>query len=284
MKPQQALASWALRWAGLLGVSAAATGANPYGWSLFGYIWALSHKTAMNAHIHELMPPDPSRPLMQLAIGLAIVLGLLCIWAWRRGLHLPGTALLHVALFAVMTSQALRIIVWAGLAYVVAAAPLIQALWNSYRRPVGHPLARRAQMAVVAALVLAIAAPASAWLQAPVRVADCGASRDAIQRLDHLLAPDAHWFSSERVGSCTALVAPARRVFIDTRFDFYPEAFVLDWFKAYQYTDGWRALFDRWHIDYVLLANGAPLVSPLSHAPDFTQQRLGNRMLLFSRR
>ncbi|GEM_PF-2364130 len=281
------LAARLIAWAGITTIAVAASGLNPYGWRLYGYIWALSHKSAMNAHIHELMPPSVGQPLVQLAIGLIATLLVLCaLAAWRR-IALPWVALLHVALFTAMTAQAIRMVVWAGLAYVWATAPLIQALADSYRHPAAvparHGVSRRAFGGLIV-LVLLIAGPVSAWSWGAVRVADCGDSAHAIRVLDDTLAPGAHWFSSERVGSCTALVAPGRRVFIDTRFDFYPESFVLAWFNAYQHRQGWQRLFQRWHIDHALLADTAPLVRALDRDEHFTRQRIDDRMLLYSRR
>lgn len=274
-------------WAGFAMIAGAGTGLNPYGWGLYGYIWELSHKSAMNAHIRELMPPDPSQPAIQLAIGLGAALVVLCgLAVWRR-VALPWTALLHVALFTAMTSQAIRMVVWAGLAYVWATAPLVQTLADSYRDPT-RTAARRAPswraLGGLTVLALVIAGPASAWSWGAARVADCGESAHAIEVLDDTLPAEARWFSSERVGSCVALVAPGRRVFIDTRFDFYPESFVLAWFMAYQHRRNWQGLFKRWHIDHALLADTAPLVPVLEQAPNFSRRRIDDRMLLFSRR
>ena len=79
------LAARLVVWAGFAMIAVAATGLNPYGWRLYGYIWELSHKSAMNAHIRELMPPDPSQPAIQLAIGQVVLA--------RRAAHPDARAL-----------------------------------------------------------------------------------------------------------------------------------------------------------------------------------------------
>lgn len=282
------LAVIARRYLVVISAAVAAIGCNPYGWSLFGYIISLSMKTAMNAHIHELMPPDIHNGYMVTGLVLLVVYAGLTLLAWRR---VAWVGLFHVALFTVGTIDALRMVVWAGLFLTLAGPPLVQRVFERYgglARVAGKtPPARLISPALYCGLALLLAVPiatlGSAWTAGPARLDGCAPMAGGIRYLDTHLPPDARWFSSERTGSCTHAYAPERRVFIDTRFDMYPEAFVLDWFFAYQYRQNWRALFEHWHIDAALLYDDAPLVAPLTADPAYKRQRIDANSLLFTR-
>lgn len=270
------------RYGVLFGVAVAATGANPYGWSLYVYIVELSFKTAMNAHIHELQPADLANPYMAAGLALIVVYALLVLSCGRRA---GWAGVCHVALFTVGTADSLRFVVWAGLFYVVAAPPLIQHVLARYRAgptPEACRIRYRRLLSPVLVAAFTVAVFASAATAGPVRLAGCGAQAAAIRHLDERLAENARWFSSERTGSCTHIDAPGRRVFIDTRFDMYPEAFVMNWFRAYQYRKDWQALFAHWHIQAALLGDDAPLTPILSRDPDFSRERAGAGMWLFT--
>ncbi|RJS94003.1 hypothetical protein [Salinisphaera sp. Q1T1-3] len=273
------------RYLGLASAAVLATGCNPYGWSLYRYIVDLSLKTEMNAHIHELMPPRLDNGYMIVGL-LLIALYLVCLIIQRRRIAWAGV--LHVALFTIMTIDALRFVIWAGLFYALAAPPVIAAAlarMSGGRIAATGPTTRPWRYVWLPGLVgaLLITSPGSGATAGPVQMAGCRAMTDGIRYLDHHLPPDAHWFSSEKVGSCTHLVAPKRRVFIDTRFDMYPETFVLAWFRAYQYRDGWQALFERWDIEAALLADNAPLTPVLTDDVHYRRRAVGNHMLLFER-
>lgn len=256
----------------LLIAAVLASGLNPYGWTLYAYIVHLSLETRMNAHIHELMPPRADNAYMQVGAALLGVFALLAL-TYRR--VLSAAEILHVAAFAAAAFTAMRFVIWAGLFYALVAPRLIAyaaGCWSPPRlRAALAPLDGRgprfigiAALCALAVLIITVGAPAATGR---AHLADCAPLRRALVYLDRHYPPGTHWFSSETAGSCARFYTPERRVFIDTRFDMYPEDFVLHWFFAYQHRKHWRALFDRWAIRVVLLARGAPLVDALRGDP-----------------
>ncbi|AWN16296.1 hypothetical protein [Salinisphaera sp. LB1] len=251
-------------------VAVLASGLNPYGWTLYGYIVNLSLETRMNAHIHELMPPRLDNVYMQAGAALVLAFAALTL-VFRR--VLSAAEVMHVAVFTALACTAMRFVVWAGLFYVLiaprlfahAGARLSPSRLRAALAPLGTPLARRATVAglpLLGAAVITLGAPATAG---PAHLAGCAPLQASLRYLDQHYPANTHWFSSEIAGSCARFYTPGRRVFIDTRFDMYPEAFVLHWFRAYQYREHWRALFRHWGIRVVLLPRGAPLVDTLRH-------------------
>lgn len=273
----------------LLGVAVLASGLNPYGWTLYAYIVHLSLETRMNAHIHELMPPRLANIDMQIgALLLVVFAGLALIF--RR--VLSAAELLHVTAFAALAFTAMRFVIWAGLFYALvgprlfdhAATRLAPAALRRALTPLDAPGARRAMVAVlclVGIAVVTLGAPATAG---SARLAGCAPLRESLLYLDRHYPPGTHWFSSETAGSCARFFTPARRVFIDTRFDMYPEPFVMAWFGAYQHRRHWQRLFERWDINVVLLPRGAPLIEPLQRDPAWRLAHRDAGALVFTRR
>lgn len=262
----------------LLTGSAIASLANPYGWHIYSYIIKLSLKQEMNAHIHELMPPDPGNPSVM--VGIALLVLFVIQWA-RRPQNVGTGQALHVLVLALATALSLRFIVWAGLFHALVAPALWRRSGNAPDRPIASipsPV-----MLISIYCVIALIAVIAPLRQAPVRMAGCQPLAAGIRYLDRHYPANTHWFSSETTGSCTRLYAPERRVFIDTRFDMYPQPFVLRWYRAYQHRTGWRQLFLDRHIRIVLLARGAPLRPTLASDPAYRRVWHDNHSVLFER-
>ena len=240
---------------------------NPYGPGIYGYLVGLSLKTSMNRRISELLPPDMGSAPFVLAGGL-LILFLLDLLRGRR--DYAAHEILHLLVFAALAALSLRMVVWAGLFYVLVVPA---GLWRAIRAYPSRLAGIRAALAMLAradrvslpALVFAAFALA-VWivpLERPVRVAHCDDLRPAIRYLDTTYPRDIRWFSDEVAGSCALLHAPDRMVFGDTRFDFYPQDFVLDWFAAIKGRDGWRAFLDDWEVPVALVSTRRPLAAAL---------------------
>lgn len=269
-------------------VAVAASGLNPYGWTLYRYIVDLSLETGMNAHIHELMPPRWDNAYMQVGAVLLLVFAGLAV-VFRR--VLSAAEILHVAAFAMLAVTAMRFVIWAGLFYALVAPRLfhhaairLAPRWLRFGlAPLAAPGGRYVSVTALSVLgvaIITLGAPATAG---PAHLARCAPLRESLQVLDRQYPADTHWFSSETAGSCARFYTPARRVFIDTRFDMYPEDFVLRWFRAYQYREHWRALFRHWRIRVALLPRGAPLVESLRRDPRWRVVHEDRGALIFAR-
>lgn len=278
-RSERAGAAWSV-YAWLAASAFAASLLNPYGWHVYSYIAELSLKRKMNAHIHELMPPDPSNPYVMVGIGL---LALFVVQWLRRPRRIGSGDALQVVVFALATAVSLRFVVWAGVYYALVAP----GLWPNTSAGT-HADASRAQGTLPMLLgyglmLVAVVLVVLPLFYGPVRMADCARHAAGIRYLDRHYPADTHWFASEIVGSCTRLYAPDRRVFIDTRFDMYPEPFVMRWYGAYQHRRHWHWLFDQWQIRVVLLGNGAPLLPALERDPNWVQVWHDSQAHLFQR-
>lgn len=259
----------------LAGAAFAASLINPYGIGIYDYIIALSRQSYLNGLIEELRSPDFHQ--LRFSWFLLLVGGLL-FFLTRTRRALSAGDLLHLLVFTAATLHSARFVVWAVLFYGLVLPRAIHHEWFAALGPqtgrqgaeaTPQPLADGALRAAVAATCILL--PVAFWLA----VADdvdgdwCDPMQPAITAYLAAQRPGDRLFNDPTTGSCLLAQDPGRRVFIDTRFDFYGAPFTRQTMAALNLAPGWRRTLDAWRIDAVVLQRDAPLAQALLVVDDF---------------
>jgi hypothetical protein len=246
------------------GVVLLATLANPWGWRAWAFPLAMTTSRRALAASVDWYPPDFLDPallpallaLPGLALALALprvrppldeglLLGFLMAASLRSARHLPLCLIAGAPLLARLVA--------ASASRAVAARPRLA--------PLGTGLA----VAGLAAGILGVLG----WTRAPDR-------NPFLQELDEVrypveavafmrrARPPAPLFNAYVWAGYELWALPEYRVFIDNRFEVYPQR-VIDDYVAVTYLDaGWEAVLDRWRIRTLLVDRGSPLARALA--------------------
>jgi hypothetical protein len=90
-----------------------------------------------------------------------------------------------------------------------------------------------------------------------------------LRAIAELRRPGDRMFNDDKSGSCILLVDPKAKIFIDTRFDFYGQAFLAEAAYTMSLRVDWRQTFARWDVDSALVTRDWPLAAALDEAADF---------------
>jgi cytochrome b subunit of formate dehydrogenase len=108
----------------------------------------------------------------------------------------------------------------------------------------------------------------------PVKATQFIAQRDI---RDHLFSTDA-WS-----GYLIYKLYPRTRVYLDDRHDFYGDAFIKEYAKAFLGTRQWREPLDRYQVNWVLMPTDSPLSSLLRESRDWRIDYDDGLAMVFSR-
>ncbi|MEU5880326.1 hypothetical protein [Spirillospora sp. NPDC047279] len=243
---------------GLLGFGACVL--NPYGVELVLFPFQLLGKGEALHYVHEWKSPD-----FRTFLGISIL-----IWLAAFILLLarakPSRRDLTVALpFVLLSFWALRNAAIAPLVCLPVAARMLGA------PAAKEPVRRRANLVLIVAVVLGVtaltrqaaAAPAFSYDRYPV---------EAMRRVDQQ-GMIGHRMLTTHVWSAYVIHAywPRQKVFMDDRFDMYPEQFTVEYMKARDGEGLWRPLLERYQVDVVVWETGTSLTEILSADPDWRQ-------------
>jgi hypothetical protein len=251
----------------------AATGVNPIGVDIFGYVLKLLTDPPSQGLVNEWQPPTV-RSLAGQAFFLATLLLIAALALGRRRLSLTDTLLLCAFLW--LAWSGMRYVVWFGM---LAMPMLAQCLARPSSRPVpqrGDLFAGVVAVALVAGVsalqpplkpLLALPAPYRALFadlpDAPLLYsADTPVGAAAYLR-DH---PGGRLFNDMAYGSYLIWSLPEPQVFVDTRVELYPLALWEDYLALGEARD-YATLIERYGIDRALLSRSrqAPLVAALAN-------------------
>lgn len=253
---------------------AAASLANPFGWTLHGHILRYLASPWIQDAVQEFQSPRfRSENSMVFAVLLVAAAAAAGRWRWRRDPFPPALALLWA--FAALRSA--RHIPQ----FALAAAPLVaweaERLWReraagaALRAPVRvlyELSAEWSQRAASVTLRGAAACAAILWLCVPAGglpdfpkerfpVEALAVQRPAIAASRRLLTSD-QWADYLIFHDY-----PERRVFMDGRSDFYGPDIGREYQTLQSGTGGWRAILDKYAFDAALLPHEWPLSSSL---------------------
>ncbi len=260
----------------MLVVLAAAIGAslvNPYGLHVYARIIDVAGQADHTAIVDELQPLDLALVQGQLLL-LCAGLFLLTLLRFRR--TASTQEILHIVVFTAMAVIAGRLILWAALFHVLILPRALYQLWCDLKasRPWLDPVlgaAAEFRPMILAMLVLygfgmSVAVPDRV---APLRMGLCEPLLPGLREIAALRRPGDRMFNDDKSGSCMLLVDPRAKLFIDTRFDFYGQAFLAEAAYTMGLQVDWRETFVRWDIDSAVVTRDWPLARALDQAADF---------------
>jgi len=229
---------------------------NPGGEDTLRHLLAMFRNPVVRSLIAEWIPLTASMVDGALCLGVSALLAILLVASRYRPTTFEVTRLL---LFGVMAAMSRRNVSWFG----IVAAPTIGhclGFWESGRQHIAAPRRARARLNLFAAALIALVALLSLpWLrpylplpQARLAYVTPDTPVGAADFLRTLPAPR-RVFHSEAAGSYLIWAAPEVPVFIDPRFELYPEAQWRDWYALTMARYDWQAILDRYGVDTLLL-------------------------------
>ncbi len=257
----------------LIGAAVGASLLNPYGLHVYGRIIDLSAQADHTAIVDELQPLDFGLVQGQLLL-LCAGLFLLALIRFRR--TLSTQEILHIVVFTGLAVVAGRLILWAALFHVLVLPKALHHLWcdEKARRRWLEPALGAADEFRPMILAMLVLYGAGMSLVVPHQVAAqrmglCEPLLPGLREVARLRQPGDRMFNDDKSGSCILLVDPNAKVFIDTRFDFYGQAFLAEAAYTMSLRTDWRETFDHWDVDSAIVTREWPLAGALDSAGDF---------------
>lgn len=232
-----------------------ATLVNPYGAGVWAYAVGIGANPGVTQLVTEWQRTSPLRmpgTLLYLAAAAAFVL----LLRRRSRVSLPDWGLaLVLTLLAVWAERGVAW--WAmGMVYLLAgvvAEPQIEA---------GVPKANRLNGLIAAVLVMLVVMALPWWRPQDPLTGRAGLLSFAPSGLAAFVREHAHTGARVAVtqswGSWFEWAVPHALYFVDSRFELYPKATMLDYVTLARGGDGAAEVLDRWHVELVALEAGTP--------------------------
>lgn len=250
----------------LLAAAAAllATLANPWGWRAWTFPLAMTTSRRALAASVDWYPPDFLDP--------ALLPALLALLGLAIALALPRVRppLDEGLLLAFLGAASLRSARHLPLCLIVAAPPLARLLAAgasrvAATRPRLAPLGAGLAVAGLAAGTLGVLG----WTRAPARnpfLQELNEARYPVEAVAFMRAarPPAPLFNAYVWAGYELWALPEYRVFIDNRFEVYPQRVIDDYVAVTYVEPGWEAVLDRWRIRTLLVDRGSSLARALA--------------------
>lgn len=258
--------------------------ANPYGITLLTFPLELLSRGEVLHDVVEWKSPDFRTPQgFTFAIWIAVLTAVLA-----RAAHRPSRRdLLVVLAFTLLGLWALRNIAVAPLVGLPVAARLLAAAPRAAApdRTTGpvHKV-RRLDVFVVAVTLMVGALWTRTTLTEPA-YAVTGYPVRAMQVLDQRGLLGRRLFTSDWwAGYVIHTYWPRQRVFIDDRYDMYPEGFARRYFRARDGAPEWRSLLGHHRVEVVVWGTREPLTQILSREPEWQLIHQDRMATVFVRR
>jgi hypothetical protein len=199
--------------------------------------------------------------------------------------------ILHLLVFSIATLLAGRFIVWASLYFALFLPRAVHRRLLSDAAPFENLAAaavlvdrRRTLVAAVITFTVTGACLFSPRIIAQPSIERCSRLAPVIEEYQRIKRPSDRLFNDDVMGSCTLLYASQEKVFIDTRFDFYGHPRTIELANAMRLRGDWKAAFDRWDIDTVVIRNDLPLAKLLEVSGNFDELYRDGNGSIFRRR
>ncbi len=222
-------------------------GINPLGPKLLWFPVQLLRRSEALKNVVEWRPFTLSDITSWIFLGLvvAFVAALIQRPSWR--MIVPGSVFTLAALLAV------RNVVMASVVLAVVSAPGLVMAYGQIRTTDTGPIVR---FTLVGSILLGCVAALSTALSSPVDFASYPEEEIRVLGIEGLLDEDSRLIHPEIVGNYLSLKQGVEaNVFIDDRFDFYPQQ-VIDDLEVMIYGGDYAAVIDRYEPDAILWTAG----------------------------
>lgn len=259
-------------YAALIAIFFTASLLNPYGFGIYVYLIDLSARGNMNNGIPELSSPNFHDPIMLLALGLMVIF---CMLLPQRRRVLSAIELLHLTVFSLMTLVISRFVVEFGLFCVLILPMALHRRFELLRDPpknfwvVRDGIERHRGVLCAVLFVSGIGLCAAAPNMQPLKMGACSTLRPGIVAYFQLRQASNRLFTSGQGGSCMLFYSHQTPVFVDTRFDFYPQSMFTGVSRVLMLRSGWRRFLKRWKINTFLVSKAWPFGSLLLADPHY---------------
>ncbi len=260
---------------------------NPYGITIYSYLAHLSSENYLNNIISELQ--SPNFHLLNYYY-LAGFMGLFILLMSKAKRVFSGQSFLLILLFTLATLYAQRFVVWAALFYAFIFPKALFHWWTDFQ--LEYPGLKKAVLGFETYRPLFFILLSGATLifflfpklYVPFKDGACQDYIKGIQAYEKIQQPTDKLFTSPTLGSCILMVNPKTKVFIDTRFDFYQEAFAKAVRDALLLTGDWQGFLLKWEVNTVMVSKKWPLAIALSQLPRYKIVYSDKSMIIFRKK
>lgn len=270
----------------LLG-SLVATLANPYGWRVYPWVFALlGDPYFMNLNLEWLSPDFHAPGADRIELLVLLLVGLLAVSRHRPNLVLLAVVLawLHLALQGRRYTPVWVLVTVPLVARLAADIPWLNSRYRVLDwKPIwGRPLADGWVGGVLAAAGLAGWAAFAPPIEANSPVVPEPGLRVLLDRWH----PGEPVFHSPNYGGFLTLHGwPAFRVWIDDRNEVHGQRWYEEFLAVQATAPGWEGKLDGWGVAWVAVAPGEPLAHRLAERPDrWAENHRDAELVLFRRR
>lgn len=259
---------------------------NPNGWHLHALIFRYLRSPALAGGVNEFLSPDFHSTMARGFLLLLLLLGLVLAVIRPR---LTATEALLVGSWTYFSLHSLRNIpVFALVVTPILAGPLNQTLAlvtgasrsvaaGVFRRISGNPLTARhpgsdrLYIALVVLAVIGLLAKPVILGGAPLLTTRLAPDKFPVEAMNFLQqAPTTvtgNMFNPDDWGSYVMWATPERKVFIDSRHEFYGEELIRDYRNCIRVTTNWPVTFTKYAVGWTLLPTPAALNQVLAIDP-----------------
>ena len=267
---------------------------NPYGYSVYLYLFNLFGQQYLNNAITDLQSPN----FHQLTYYyFAVFIGLVAVLLARAKRCLSASDALHLISFSILSLFVQRFFILNCLFYALILPTACFHFYQDFqvRRPVLREWVKRVNryrpMVYICGAVLASIfwifpkALAPFKLYQPIQRSSCETMLPGlIAYNDRLRLFSDKVFTLPETGSCSLIVNPDAKVFSDTRFDFYGPRFTENNRNVSALLDAdWQPYFKRWGINTVILTKDSALQVLLKLHPEYHTIYEDNNLIIFRR-
>lgn len=244
-----------------MGLSAAASLVNPFGFEAWRTILSYLVNTQLMSTINETKPPDFSSSLFAAELGLMILS--VVILALQKGGIRAGQAFLLAGFTALAMRSGRNIHLYSIVAPFVLVGPAIQITDGALQRKVSAAMARiEANLKGIAWPVVTVLVSVALLLGGRI-----GADYfidpklfpvEAVSWLEHNPQPGRMYNDFLWGGYIVWHLWPGQKDFIDSQSDLSGEA-TTEYLTVQNLDQGWRAVLDRYNVQWAIIPTGSPL-------------------------